>query len=899
MILSIFKRFFGSANERIIKSLKPIVENINSQETEYKKLSDDQLREKTNRYRQRIENGESLDSILIDAFATVREAAKRVLGERHFDVQLMGGIVLHRGMVSEMKTGEGKTLVSTLPTYLNALSGKGVHLVTVNDYLAKRDAEWMGKIYNFLGLSVGCILHNLNDDERRKAYAADITYGTNNEFGFDYLRDNMKFSKEEMVQRNFNFAIVDEVDNILIDEARTPLIISGPSSDSSELYLKVDRVIPFLEKKDYEKDEKANSVILTESGTQHVEDLLKKEGLLKGNSLYDIQNVSLVHHTNQALRAHTLFKRDKDYIVKDNQVIIIDEFTGRMMEGRRFSEGLHQALEAKENVKVQLENQTLASITFQNYFRLYPKLSGMTGTADTEATELSDIYKLDVVVIPTNKSLLRKDFHDEIYRTGKEKYEAIMKLIQNLHLTKQPVLVGTTSIEKSEYISSLLKKNKIPHKVLNARYHEQEAEIITQAGSPGAVTIATNMAGRGTDIQLGGNVEMLIKQKFSQKNISEKKEKIKIEKEIKNQINDYKKLVKETGGLYVIGTERHESRRIDNQLRGRSGRQGDPGKSKFFLSLEDDLMRIFAPERLDGMLQKLGLAEGEPIIHPWVNKAIEKAQQKVEARNYDIRKQLLKFDDVMNDQRKVIYEQRRELMEKDEINDTIISMRKETINELINKYVPQNSTSEQWEITSLHQECQAIFSINLPIKDWVKEGQSDIKIKDNINNAVKKLMDEKDQTYGSEFMRSLEKNLLLRILDDSWKEHLRSLDQIRQSIHLRAYAQRDPLNEYKGEAFNLFQNMLDNLGKNITGLLAHTTFENNLKKEELKELVLKDKENLNVKDHPDPSSPFSSKKKASGDIIAGSDNYKGKIIKRNDLCFCGSGKRYKHCHGRK
>ncbi|MBI5165102.1 MAG: preprotein translocase subunit SecA, partial [Magnetospirillum sp.] len=694
MFGAIARRLFGTANDRVLKGLKPSVEAINALEPEMEALSDDALRGRTAMFRQRLADGATVDDLMVEAFATVREAAKRTLGQRPFDVQLLGGMVLHQGKISEMKTGEGKTLVATLPVYLNALSGRGVHVVTVNDYLAKRDAEWMGQIYGFLGLTVGVIVHGLDDNERQAAYGCDVTYGTNNELGFDYLRDNMKFRLEEMVHRPFNYAIVDEVDSILVDEARTPLIISGPTEDNSDLYRLVDAVIPSLTAEDYEKDEKMRAVTFTEQGVEHIEQLLADAGLLQGG-LYDVGNVSMVHHANQALRAHVLFTRDVDYLVNNDRVVLIDEFTGRMMEGRRFSEGLHQALEAKERVTIQNENQTLASITFQNLFRLYPKLAGMTGTAMTEAGEFQEIYNLEVVEIPTNMPVTRKDADDEVYRTAREKNEAIVTLIEECRARQQPCLVGTTSIEKSEHLSELLKKRKIPHQVLNARYHEQEASIVAQAGRPGAVTIATNLAGRGTDIQLGGNAEMRVR--------LENAEGAKADA-IRAEVQTARDIVLEGGGLYVIGTERHESRRIDNQLRGRSGRQGDPGASKFFLSLEDDLMRIFGSQRMDGMLQKLGLQEGEAIVHPWINKALEKAQQKVEARNFDVRKNLLKFDDVMNDQRKVIYEQRKELMVVSDVSEDIHGMRHEVVEEMVAKCIPERAYAEDWEVAALHEE---------------------------------------------------------------------------------------------------------------------------------------------------------------------------------------------------
>ncbi|HYD30557.1 MAG TPA: preprotein translocase subunit SecA, partial [Azospirillaceae bacterium] len=820
MFGAIARKLFGTANSRTVKALHKQVQVINELEPGVAALSDDELKARTDWLRGRLAQGETLDDILPDAFATVREAARRVLGQRHFDVQLMGGVVLHQGKIAEMKTGEGKTLVATLATYLNAIEGKGVHIITVNDYLAHRDSGWMGRIHNFLGLSVGCIVHGLDDDQRRAAYACDITYGTNNEFGFDYLRDNMKFRLPDMVQRPFNFAIVDEVDSILIDEARTPLIISGPAQDSSELYIAIDKLIPQLSPDDFEKDEKVRAVSLTEAGQEKAEEWLKQAGLLRAGGLYDLPNIHLVHHVNQALRAHTLFQRDKDYIVKDDKVVIIDEFTGRMMEGRRYSDGLHQALEAKERATIQRENQTLASITFQNYFRLYPKLAGMTGTAMTEANEFAEIYSLDVVEMPTNVAVLRQDHDDEVYRTEGEKFEAIATLVAECRERQQPILVGTVSIEKSEALSEFLKKRKIPHHVLNARYHEQEAYIIAQAGRPGAVTIATNMAGRGTDIQLGGNVEMRVQQELAA--VTDPAEREHRIARIRAEVERDKDVVKQAGGLYVIGTERHESRRIDNQLRGRSGRQGDPGASKFFLSLQDDLMRIFGSDRMDGMLQKLGLQEGEAIIHPWINKALEKAQQKVEAHNFEIRKNLLKFDNVMNDQRKVVYEQRRDLMEADDISGTIQGMRHEVIAELVAKCIPANSYPEQWDLASLHEEIRRILARDLPVLEWGKEdGITETEIIERLQAAGDRLMAEKAANFGPEMMRAAEKSVLLQLLDQAWKEHLLQLDHLRQGINLRAYAQKDPLNEYKREAFGLFEAMLSNLRETVTMVLSH------------------------------------------------------------------------------
>jgi preprotein translocase subunit SecA len=752
MLGALAKRVFGSANDRYIAGLGRTVDAINALESDLEALSDEQLRARTEQFKQRLAAGETLDDLLVEAFATVREAAKRTLGQRHFDVQLIGGIVLHRGQIAEMKTGEGKTLVATLAVYLNALTGKGVHVVTVNDYLAQRDAAWMGEIYSFLGLTTGCIVHGLTEEERRQAYGSDVTYGTNNEFGFDYLRDNMKSQLGDMVQRDFGYAIVDEVDSILVDEARTPLIISGPTEDSSELYTKVDRLIPLLEEEHYEKDEKQRGVTLTELGAERIEALLQENGLITEGSLYDLQNVNFVHHVNQGLRAHKLYQSDTDYIVKDDKVVLIDEFTGRMMDGRRLSEGLHQAIEAKERVSIQQENQTLASITFQNYFRLYPKLAGMTGTAMTEAEEFLDIYGLEVIDIPTNVPFIRVDHDDEVYRTAAEKYNAIIDLIEDCQQRQQPMLVGTVSIEKSEHLSALLKKRKVPHKVLNARYHEQEAFIIAQAGGPGGVTIATNMAGRGTDIQLGGNIDMRIAQEAA--SIEDEAERARKIETITAEVAAAKEVVLKAGGLYVVASERHESRRIDNQLRGRSGRQGDPGASKFYLSLEDDLMRIFGSERMDGMLQKLGLQEGEAIVHPWINKALEKAQQKVEARNFEQRKYVLKYDDVMNDQRKVVYEQRKDLMRTGDVHDTVAEMRQQTIEDTVDRCIPENAYAEQWDVAGLHEECLRLLALDLPVADWAKEeGIADQEIRERIADASDKKMAAKVANYGPEVMR--------------------------------------------------------------------------------------------------------------------------------------------------
>ena len=908
MIGGMLKRFFGSANDRMLNRLKSEIEAINALEAEIQNLSDDALRSRTTKFRERIDAGETLDDIMVEAFAIVREAAVRTLGQRHFDVQLLGGMVLHQSKIAEMRTGEGKTLVATLPVYLNALMGRGVHVITVNDFLAQRDARWMGQIYEFLGLTVGCIVHGLDDNERREQYACDVTYGTNNEFGFDYLRDNMKFSLDEMVQREFNFAIVDEVDSILIDEARTPLIISGPTEETTDMYIQVDKLMPKLVPEDYEKDEKQRTVTLTEDGTQHIEDLLEESEILPTGSLYDIQNISIVHHANQALRAHTLFSRDTDYIVKDGKVIIIDEFTGRMMEGRRYSDGLHQALEAKEGVEVQTENQTLASITFQNYFRLYPKLGGMTGTAMTEAAEFGEIYNLEVVDMPTNMPMIRRDEDDEIYRTQGEKHNAILDQIAECHERGQPVLVGTVSIEKSEELSALLKKRGMKHEVLNARHHEREAHIIADAGMPHAITIATNMAGRGTDIQLGGNLEMRLWRELE--DVSDTAEIERHTAAITADIEEKREIVKKSGGLYVLGTERHESRRIDNQLRGRSGRQGDPGASKFFLSLDDDLMRIFGSERMDGMLKKLGLEEGEAIVHSWINKALEKAQQKVEARNFDIRKQLLRFDDVMNDQRKVIYEQRKDLMRAEDVADTIIDMRHEVIEDMVARCVPSDAMSEQWDLDGLHKECLQLLSLDLPISDWAKEeGIADEEILERLTNLADRKMAEKAANHGPEIMRLAEKSLLLQILDHSWKEHLLQLDHLRQGIGLRAYAQRDPLNEYKREAFEMFEEMLRRVRNSVTEVLSHVelTFE-----ESEQELFQREQQSTQ-ESREDPAfarsdrflddtgagnvaTPVQSRSAAT--VIDPNDPSTWGKVARNAPCPCGSGKKFKHCHGR-
>lgn len=891
MLKTLLRKVFGSSNEKLLKKLSLKVQEINGFEPHLASLSDDQLRAQTQKFKTKLKEGASLDDILAEAFATVREAAKRAIGHRHYDVQLMGGMILHQGQIVEMKTGEGKTLVGTLPVYLNALEGKGVHVVTVNDYLAERDSSWMGRIYTFLGLTVSCITHKMNDDTRRQAYAADITYVTNNELGFDYLRDNMKFRLEEMVQRPFNYAIVDEVDSILIDEARTPLIISGAAEDSSALYVSVNQVITQLQPGDYEKDEKQNNVTLTEGGVEKVEDLLKKAGLLTSHSLYDLQNISLVHHVNQALKAHTLFHKEKDYIIKDMKVILIDEFTGRMMEGRRFSEGLHQALEAKEDVPVQMENQTLASITFQNYFRMYPKLAGMTGTAMTEALEFEETYGLQCFELPTHKPCVRKDADDEVYRTEREKFAAVVTLIQECQSRQQPVLVGTASIEKSEQFSQELKKHKIPHSVLNARYHDKEALIIAEAGRPGAVTIATNMAGRGTDIKLGGNLEARVALELSA--IPDGPEKEKAIQKIKEDIQKDAQEVLAAGGLYVIGTERHESRRIDNQLRGRSGRQADPGASKFFLSLEDDLMRIFGSDRLDGMLVKLGLKEGEAITHPWINRALEKAQSKVEARNYDIRKHLLKYDNVMNEQRKVIYELRRDLMQDVDVAEMLRGMREDVITQLIARCIPSKAYPSDWNISGLHEETRRIFDLNLPVDQWAaEEGIADQEIRKRLEKEIEHQIAEKIAGLDKDILKSLQKSVLLRLLDQHWKDHLLSLDHLRQGINLRAYAQRDPLNEYKHEAFKMFEDMLDRLKENVTSVLCHFRFE----AEDLMNVMPTEPAHIQ-ETRQDPALEGSASGPQALEFDP-QDPATWTTLPRNASCPCGSGKKYKYCHGK-
>ena len=949
-ISSFAGRIFGTSNERKIKAYRPKIVAINELEPEIEKLSSADLKYRTVEFRQQLANGRDLDDLLIPAFATVREAARRTLGQRHFDVQLMGGMVLHEGKIAEMKTGEGKTLVATLACYLNALPGKGVHVVTVNDYLAKRDSEWMGQVYRFLGLEVGVILHDLPQPVRRAAYAADVTYGTNNELGFDYLRDNMEHTKDGMVQRGHTYAIVDEVDSILVDEARTPLIISGPVEDKSDLYSTVDDLFLKLNKGEYETDLKQRQVMLTETGTEHIETLLRDAKLLKEENLYDVGNIGLVHHINQALKAHALFNRDKDYIVKNDEVIIIDEFTGRMMPGRRYSDGLHQALEAKEHVKIQPENRTFASITFQNYFRLYEKLAGMTGTALTEADEFLDIYGLDVIEVPTNVNVARADDDDEVYRTEKEKYRAIVKLITECRQRGQPVLVGTTSIEKSERLSGMLKDpammkelgaaGTIEHQVLNARYHEQEASIIAQAGVPGAITIATNMAGRGTDIQLGGNVEYRLRDWINEQieanadkatppselAIASQKDKI------ASDVGSKKSKALEAGGLYVIGTERHESRRIDNQLRGRSGRQGDPGHSRFFLSLDDDLMKIFGSDRMEAVLSRLGMEENEAITHKWINSALRKAQQKVEARNFDIRKNILKYDDVANDQRKVIFEQRLELMNDEEATGTVADMRHQVVDDLVAKHVPEKQYAEQWDVAGLKTEVHNIFDLDLPVDKWAaEEGIADQEIRDRLYAEVDAAADKKVAEIGAPQMRQIEKMVLLYTLDHLWREHIVNMEHLREVIGLRGYGQRDPLNEYKNESFTLFSGLLDGLRTAVTGQLMHVQVQQQVPQQELPQLQVH---------HADPrtgvdelggremaarggeAEAASGRSSANGAAGGGAlatmlaepraepvrirrpDQVDPKNpatwgkVSRNEPCPCGSGKKFKHCHGK-
>ena len=909
------KAIFGSSNDRYVRSLRKIVDRVNGFEPTVSAMTDEELRNQTVLFRQRLAEGEDLDDLLPEAFATVREAAKRTLGQRHYDVQLIGGIVLHRGEIAEMRTGEGKTLVATLACYLNALDGKGVHVVTVNDYLARRDADWMGQIYRFLGMTVGVIVPNLSDQQRRAAYGSDITYGTNNEFGFDYLRDNMKYERESMVQRPFSFAIVDEVDSILIDEARTPLIISGPTDDKSELYMSVDAIVKGLVPVDYELDEKQRSVVLTEDGTEKMERLLEDAGLLFGSNLYDFENTLVVHHLNQALRANVMFKRDIDYIVKDGKIIIIDEFTGRMMDGRRWSDGLHQAVEAKEAVTIEPENQTLASITFQNYFRMYPKLSGMTGTAATEAPEFWDIYKMNVVSIPTHMPVKRVDEEDEFYKNQNDKFAAIAKSIKEKQLIGQPVLVGTVSIEKSELLSEFLNREKVKHEVLNARYHEQEAHIVAQAGRLGVVTIATNMAGRGTDIQLGGNIEFRVGDELS--GLEEGPDRDSAIQKITREVDEEKERVIAAGGLFVLGTERHESRRIDNQLRGRSGRQGDPGLSRFYLRLDDDLLRIFGPQTMFARLMNKNLEDGEAIISPWISKAIETAQKKVEARNYDIRKQVVEYDDVMNDQRKVIYEQRADIMDSETVGEVVADMRAETVNAMVGEACPPNTYPEQWDVEHLKGRVGEVFGFEPPMEDWLKEDGIDPELLvERLQEMADRQIGDKTAELPPETYIQIEKSVLLQSLDHHWKEHLAMLDALRQVIHLRAYAQKKPIDEYKHEAFQLFERMLTAIREDVTRTLALATF-NFQQPEPLPDFgpfpelqALPDF----ITHHIDPFTGDDD----TADIDAGTGNILSRLpplqieqpafpsdgnvaemarVSRNAPCPCGSGLKYKHCHG--
>ncbi|MDQ0250638.1 preprotein translocase subunit SecA [Sphingomonas kyeonggiensis] len=910
MLGGIAKSLFGSSNDRYVKSLGSIVNKINGFEPAISAMSDEELSGQTIKFRERLANGEKLDALLPEAFATVREAAKRVLGQRHYDVQMVGGIVLHRGEIAEMRTGEGKTLVATLATYLNALPGDGVHVVTVNDYLASRDAEWMGRVYRFLGLTTGVIIPNLSDHQRREAYAADITYGTNNEFGFDYLRDNMKYERASMTQRPFNFAIVDEVDSILIDEARTPLIISGPTDDKSELYMGVDVVVKQLVPEDYEKDEKQRTIVLTEDGTEKVERMLEAAGLLQGANLYDFENTQVVHHLNQALRANVMFKRDIDYIVKDNKVVIIDEFTGRMMDGRRWSDGLHQAVEAKEGVAIEPENQTLASITFQNYFRMYPKLGGMTGTAATEAPEFFDIYKMNVVTIPTNLPVQRVDEEDEFYKTLEEKFAAIAKKIKEHSAKGQPVLVGTVSIEKSEMLSEFLHKEGVEHSVLNARQHEHEAHIVAQAGRIGAVTIATNMAGRGTDIQLGGNLEFRVHDELSE--MEEGPAKDAAIEQIKAEIAAEKERVKQAGGLFVLGTERHESRRIDNQLRGRSGRQGDPGLSRFYLSLDDDLLRIFGSNTLFAKMMRNNIQDGEAIGSKWLSKAIETAQRKVEARNYDIRKQVVEYDDVMNDQRKVIYEQRADIMDAETVGDVVSDMRAETVNAIVGEFCPHGSYPEQWKVEALKEKVLGTLNVDAPVDQWIRdEAQIEPEmVEERIREAADQLVEAKSADLEVETWRQVEKSILLQNLDHHWKEHLAMLDALRQVVHLRAYAQKTPINEYKHEAFAMFERMLGQIREDVTRTLAFAQFRMEPAPElpQLPDFLTTHIDPLTGEDDTydydagaaglvtTRMSQLGIPQPSTEDLGTDPAQWEG-VVSRNAPCPCGSGNKYKHCHG--
>jgi preprotein translocase subunit SecA len=893
MVVNILKKFFGDRNTRIIRQMQGMITRINDLEPQMAALSDTDLGAKTLEFRQRLDRGESLEALLPEAFAVVREAGQRTLGMRHFDVQLIGGMVLNSGRIAEMRTGEGKTLVATLAVYLNALTGKGVHVVTVNDYLARRDAAWMGKIYNFLGMTVGVAVSGQDNETKRAAYAADITYGTNNEYGFDYLRDNMAFRAADRVQRGLNFAVVDEVDSILVDEARTPLIISGPTEENTDLYYKINAIIPSLSRQekedgpgDYSVDEKSRQAFLTEAGHESAEKLLMRAGLLEqGSNLYDVANISLLHHLNAALRAHALFRREVDYIVKDNEVIIVDEFTGRMMTGRRWSDGLHQAVEAKEGVRIQNENQTLASITFQNYFRLYKKLSGMTGTADTEAYEFQHIYNLEVVVIPTHRPMIRQDMGDQVYRTGAEKHAAVLADVRDCHKRGQPVLVGTTSIEASEALANLLLKEKIVHQVLNAKHHEREAQIVAEAGRPGGVTIATNMAGRGTDIVLGGNREMEL---AAAEGDPEKEQKIRNDWQIRHE------QVLAAGGLHVIGTERHESRRIDNQLRGRSGRQGDPGESRFYLSAEDDLLRIFGSERLSGLMQRLGMQEGEAIEHPWVTRAIENAQRKVEGRNFDIRKQLLEYDDVANDQRKVIYDQRNRLMEVDDISESIQTIRAGVVDSVINVFVPPESLAEQWDIRGLEENIDREFGLKLPIQNWLNEDASmdETRLRAKVLAEFETLHLAKAADTGADVMRHFEKAVMLQVLDSQWKDHLAAMDHLRQGIHLRGYAQKNPKEEYKREAFQLFSDMLDRIKHEVISLITRVQIR---QEQDVEALEAQRQTPSDVRyEHPSATGGDIGEESAEIQTVT----RQAPKVGRNAPCPCGSGKKYKQCHGK-
>lgn len=891
---SIAKKVFGSANDRKVKAARPLVAKINALEPDFQALSDDGLKAKTQELRERATKGESLDDLLPEAFANCREAARRALGLRAFDTQLKGGIFLHQGNIAEMKTGEGKTLVATFPAYLNALTGKGVHIVTVNDYLARRDAEWMSKVYGALGMTTGVVVPQQPEAEKKEAYACDVTYATNNELGFDYLRDNMKSELDQMYQRYHNFAIVDEVDSILIDEARTPLIISGPAQDRSEMYAAIDKVIPEITIEHYTLDEKTRQATFTDEGNDFLEEKLRSLGLIpEGQTLYDPESATLVHHVGQALRAHVLFTKEKDYIVRDDEVVLIDEFTGRMMTGRRLSDGLHQAIEAKEGVTIKPENVTLASVTFQNYFRLYDKLGGMTGTASTEAEEFREIYNLGVVEVPTNRPIARLDEHDQVYRTAKEKFDGVVAEIKTAHAKGQPILVGTTSIEKSEFLANLLRAEGITFNVLNARQHEQEAQIVADAGKLNAVTIATNMAGRGTDIQLGGNVEMKVLQAMAADPQGDPEA---LRARIEAEVADEKEKVKAAGGLFVLATERHESRRIDNQLRGRSGRQGDPGRSTFFLSLEDDLMRIFGSERLEKVLSGLGMKEGEAIVHPWVNKSLERAQAKVEARNFDIRKQLLKFDDVMNEQRKVVFSQRRDIMEATDLADVVKDMRDQVIDDLVTMYMPPRSYADQWDAEGLHQAVVEHLGLDLPVIDWAaEEGVDDDVMRERLEEAADTYMNEKADAFGAETMRNVEKQILLKTIDEKWREHLLTLEHLRSVVGMRGYAQRDPLNEYKTEGFQLFERLLDSLRTDVTKKLSQIR---PMTKEEQERMIAQFRQQQAAAAGVIAAPAAAAAEPAARNGFDENDPATWGNPGRNDLCPCGSGKKFKHCHGR-